>query len=35
MSERTKAKLLAELATSEPALASALCKRLKQIVEGT
>jgi flagellar motility protein MotE (MotC chaperone) len=35
MSERTKAKLLAELATSEPALAAALCKRLKQIVEGT
>ena len=35
MSERAKAKLLAELATSEPALAAALCKRLKQIVEGT
>jgi len=35
MSERTKAKLLAELATSKPALAAALCKRLKQIVEGT
>ena len=35
MSERTKAKLLAELAASEPALAAALCKRLKQIVEGT
>lgn len=35
MSERTKANLLAELATSEPALAAALCKRLKQIVEGT
>lgn len=35
MSERTKAKLLAELATSEPALAATLCKRLKQIVEGT
>ena len=35
MSERTKAKLLAEIATSEPALAAALCKRLKQIVEGT
>ena len=34
MTERTKAKLLAELATSEPALAAALCKRLKQIVEG-
>jgi flagellar motility protein MotE (MotC chaperone) len=35
MSERTKAKLLAELASTEPALAAALCKRLKQIVEGT
>jgi len=35
MTERTKAKLLAEVATSEPALAAALCKRLKQIVEGT
>ena len=35
MTDRTKAKLLAELATSEPALAAALCKRLKQIVEGT
>ncbi len=35
MTERTKAKLLAELATSEPALAAALCRRLKQIVEGT
>jgi len=35
MTERTKAKLLAELATSEPSLAAALCQRLKQIVEGT
>ncbi|OHB82378.1 MAG: hypothetical protein A2Z38_03275 [Planctomycetes bacterium RBG_19FT_COMBO_48_8] len=35
MTERTKAKLLAELAASEPALAAALCQRLKQIVEGT
>ena len=33
MTERTKAKLLAELATTEPALAASLCKRLKQIVE--
>ncbi|MBN2183411.1 MAG: hypothetical protein JW715_15985 [Sedimentisphaerales bacterium] len=33
MSERTKAKLLAELATSEPQLASVLSRRLKQIVE--
>ena len=35
MTERTKAKLLSELATAEPALAATLCKRLKQIVEGT
>jgi len=35
MSERTKANLLAELASAEPSLAAALCKRLKQIVEGT
>lgn len=35
MTERTKAKVLAELAVAEPALASALCQRLKQIVEGT
>jgi flagellar motility protein MotE (MotC chaperone) len=34
MTERTKAKLLAELATSEPTLAATLCQRLKQIVEG-
>ena len=33
MSERTKAKLLAELVNSEPKLAAALCERLKQIVE--
>ncbi len=33
MTERTKAKLLAELATSEPLLAAGLCQRLKQIVE--
>lgn len=33
MTDRTKAKLLAELATSEPALAASLCNRLKQIVE--
>jgi flagellar motility protein MotE (MotC chaperone) len=33
MTERTKAKLLAELATSEPTLAATLCQRLKQIVE--
>jgi len=31
MTERTKAKLLAELATSEPKLAAHFCKRLKQI----
>ncbi|MBW3019626.1 hypothetical protein KY329_05610 [Candidatus Woesearchaeota archaeon] len=35
MTERPKAKLLAELATSEPALAAVLSQRLKQIVEGT
>ncbi len=34
MTERTKAKLLAELATAQPALAAGLCQRLKQMVEG-
>jgi len=33
MTERTKAKLLAELVTSEPNLAALLCQRLKQIIE--
>jgi flagellar motility protein MotE (MotC chaperone) len=33
MSERTKAKLLAELVGSEPKLAAVFCQRLKQIVE--
>lgn len=33
MNERTEAKLLAEIAVSEPALAAALCQRLKQISE--
>lgn len=33
MTERTKAKLLAELVTSEPKLSAALCQRLKQITE--
>ena len=33
MTDRTKAKLLAELAASEPALAASFCQRLKQIVE--
>ena len=33
MTERTKAKLLAELVTSEPKLAAVFCQRLKQIVE--
>jgi hypothetical protein len=33
MTERTKAKLLAELVNSEPKLAAVLCQRLKQIVE--
>ncbi|RKY05801.1 MAG: hypothetical protein DRP65_12605, partial [Planctomycetota bacterium] len=31
MTERTKAKLLAELVSSEPALAATLCQRLKQV----
>ena len=33
MTERTKAKVLAELVTSEPTLAALLCRRLKQITE--
>jgi flagellar motility protein MotE (MotC chaperone) len=33
MTERTKAKVLAELVSSEPQLASLLCQRLKQISE--
>ena len=33
MADRTKAKLLAQLAVSEPDLAAAFCQRLKQIVE--
>lgn len=33
MTERTGAKLLAEIAASKPELAATLCKRLKQIVE--
>jgi peptidoglycan hydrolase CwlO-like protein len=33
MTERTKAKLLAEMVTSEPKLAAFLCQRLKKIVE--
>lgn len=33
MTERTKAKLLAELSTSEPTLAAVLCQKLKQIIE--
>jgi hypothetical protein len=33
MTERTKAKLLAELVTSEPKLSAVLCQRLKQIAE--
>ncbi len=33
MTERTKAKLLAELVTSEPKLTAALSRRLKEIVE--
>ncbi|NLZ06814.1 MAG: hypothetical protein GXY19_16735 [Phycisphaerae bacterium] len=34
MQDRTKAKVLAELATSEPALAALLCQKLKQVQEG-
>jgi len=34
MTDKTKAKLLAELVNSEPRLAAVLCQRLKQIVEG-
>jgi hypothetical protein len=33
MTERTKAKLLEELVSSEPKLAAVLCQKLKQIVE--
>ena len=33
MNERTKAKLLAELVTSEPDLAAVLCGKLKQVLE--
>lgn len=35
MTERTKAKLLAELVNSESKLAAILCQKLKQIVEGS
>jgi flagellar motility protein MotE (MotC chaperone) len=35
MTERTTAKLLAEIATAEPKLAAFLTQRLKQIIEGT
>lgn len=34
MQERTKAKVLAEIATSQPALAAALSLKLKQVTEG-
>ena len=33
MTDRTRAKLLAQLATSEPKLAASFCKRLKEIVQ--
>lgn len=33
MQERTKAKVLAELVTTEPALAAMLCQRLKQVTD--
>jgi flagellar motility protein MotE (MotC chaperone) len=35
MEDRTKAKVLAEMASSKPDLAAALCERLKHVVEGT
>ena len=34
MTERTKAKVLAELVDSQPKLAAAFCERLKQVTEG-
>jgi septal ring factor EnvC (AmiA/AmiB activator) len=34
MQDRTKAKVLAELATTEPALAALLCQKLKQVTGG-
>jgi len=34
MQERTKAKVLAEMAAQEPALAALLCQKLKQVQEG-
>lgn len=34
MQDRTKAKVLAELVTAEPALAALLCQKLKQVTEG-
>lgn len=34
MQDRTKAKVLAELATAEPGLAALLCQKLKQVTEG-
>ena len=34
MQERTKAKVLAELVTTEPSLAALLCQKLKQVTEG-
>jgi flagellar motility protein MotE (MotC chaperone) len=33
MQERTKAKILAEMAATEPTLAAALCQRLKQVID--
>ena len=34
MQDRTKAKVLAEMAAQEPALAALLCQKLKQVQEG-
>lgn len=35
MTERTKAKVLASIATTEPAVSAVICQRLKQTIEGT
>ncbi|UCD53203.1 MAG: hypothetical protein JSW27_11275 [Phycisphaerales bacterium] len=35
MQERTKARVLAELVTTEPGLAALLCQKLKQVTEGS
>jgi hypothetical protein len=35
MTERTKAKLLAEMVNTEPQLTAVLCQKLKKVVEHT